>query len=294
MDSTLQEVISTVSASLAPSIEIENIPENNNYWQSILRIIGIAGGIGIIGCIGYINDLKGFLQLISSLFQSIHTWWSYKLPSYKVLQEVKKNKTTFVIFVRDFFINPGTPLFSQEGINGSIGIVPNVFELWPRVEGVGLARLLGSLGKLEKTENIEIVEMGKDPGIWNKDLLIIGAQTQKCFDFYQKMDEVAFRVTQTDIIKQSTGRKITRQNGYGYGVIIKCKNPFVTDHKGIGILIGGFGVLGTEAATYYFSKHVADLGKQFGKKSFGIIVRASITGGVESVERMSKYDTVFK
>ena len=59
------------------------------------------------------------------------------------------------------------------------------------------------------------------------------------------------------------------------------------------MLVGGYGVLGTEAATHYFAQHLAELGKDFGNKSFGIVVRALVSAGVQSTERIKKYDVKF-
>lgn len=287
-------IISTVSATISaiPSILPKATSLNINL-ELLLKILGIGTGVGIIGILGYIANVHQGLQSIVSLYESIKNWWVFKLPAQKVLSHITQNKTELKIFVRDFFIQQGTPLYSQEGLNGQIGIVPNVGELWPRVEGIGLSKILNTLGKLDKTDNIEIIEMGKDPGIWNKDLIILGAQTQKCFDFYQKMQEVAYKINATDIIKISTGRKVTRAQGYGYGIVLKCKNPFITTHKGFGFLVGGYGVLGTEAATHYFANHIQDFGRDFGNKSFGIVVRVSVTAGVQSTERLRQYDVKF-
>ena len=78
----------------------------------------------------------------------------------------------------------------------------------------------------------------------------------------------------------------------GEGGILKTINPYFND--GVGFLIGGYGVLGTEAANYYFLKYAVNLGIQFGERCFGIIVRASITAGVGSTERLTTYDKVFE
>jgi len=283
--------ISTISA-IVTSSQSTHISLTDNF-QIVLKILGVSAGVGIIGYLGYLVNLHQGFQSLKSLFQSIKNWWIFKIPAQKVLEQISDNKVEVKIFVRDFFIKQGTQLYVQEGLNGIVGVVPNVCELWARVEGLGLSKILNTLGKLDKTENIEIIEMGKDPGIWNKNIIILGAQTQKCFDFYQKMKEVAYKINSSDIIKISTGYKIKRSSVYGYGIILKCKNPFVPNNKGVGFLIGGFGVLGTEAATHYFATNIAELGKVFGKKSFGIVVRASITAGVQSTERLKNFDVKF-
>ena len=258
-----------------------------------LTILGFSAGVGILGYVGYLINLQQGFQILISLFSSIKNWWVFKVPAKRVLSQIADNNKDVYIFVRNFFIQPNTPLLAQEGLNGPVGLVPNVYELWPRVEGIGLSKILNALGQIEKNKNIYITEMGKDPGIWDKNIIILGAQTQKCFDFYSKMNEVAYKVTAQDIIKLSTGKKVNRDPMYGYGVILKCKNPFSPDRKGVGILVGGYGVLGTEAATHYLSQHLADLGKDFGNKSFGVVVRASISAGVQSTIRIKKLDVKF-
>lgn len=283
--------ISTISAIVNYS-QSAHIPLMDNL-QIILRVLGVSASVGIIGYLGYLANLHQGFQTLKSLSQSIKNWWLFKIPAQKVLGNISDNKTELKVFVRDFFIQPGTTLYSRDGLNGPVGTVPNVHELWPMAEGIGLSKIFNTLGKLDKTENIEVVEMGKDPGIWNRSLIILGAQTQKCFDFYQKMQEVAFRVSSTDIIRTSDRYRINRFSGYGYGIVLKCKNPFVKGNKGVSFLIGGFGVLGTEAATYYFANHLEELGKGFGSRSFGVVVRASITAGVQSTERLKNFDVRF-
>lgn len=157
----------------------------------------------------------------------------------------------------------------------------------------GLARLFNALGQIGKTRNIEIIEMSKDTGIWNHNLIVLGAQAQKCFDFYNSMTDVAYKMDAKNIYNNKTGKVIQRANGYGYGIILKSKNLF-TPKNGVAFLLGGFGTLGTEAAVYYFSRSLPELGKQFGKDSFGVIVRASVSAGVESTERLRKYDIHFQ
>ena len=86
-----------------------------------------------------------------------------------------------------------------------------------------------------------------------------------------------------------------RKEGFGYGIILKALNPFKTPGpRGIGILIGGFGVLGTAAAAaYYFKENFRELGKEFGMDCFGIAVRAPVTAGEQAVERIREWDRRF-
>lgn len=265
---------------------METIAILRKFWLAIL-------GLGLFGLISFFADIQQIAQSFSSFFRNIKNWWTETLPTQKLLGPIARDKNKLVIFVRDLFITPQTPIYAREGVNGPVGTVPNVLELWPRVEGLSLAKLLNTLGQANKTKNIEIIEMSKDTGIWNCNLIVIGAQTQKCFDFYQRMDEVAYRVDRNHIRNNLTSKVVQRSPVFGYGIILKCKNPFVSNGKGVAFLLGGYGVLGTEAAIYYFTKNAAKLGKEFGSKSFGVIVKASVTAGVESTQRLKKFDKKF-
>ncbi len=109
------------------------------------------------------------------------------------------------------------------------------------------------------------------------------------------MQNVAYRIDSEHIYDNQSNIIIERENGYGYGIILKSINPFKRSgrKRGIAILIGGFGVLGTEAASYYFYYKFKTLGQDFGKHCFGIVVRASISSGAQSVERLHNYDREF-
>jgi hypothetical protein len=220
-------------------------------------------------------------------------WLKNTRPISLVLEGVANNKAKTRIFVRDFIV-PNNLLFTSDQNCNSFSSIKNIQYVWARVEGIALANILNVLGQINKKENIEIVEMSKDTGLWDSNIIIIGAQAQKCFDFYRTMEKVAYRMDAEQIRDGVTDSIIPREDGYGYGIIIKTINPYVPKNNGIGILIGGYGVLGTEAASYYFRNHCAELGNKFKKKSFGIVVRAAITAGAQSVERLSQFDKFIK
>ena len=227
-------------------------------------------------------------QLLFGAGKALKNYIQSQRPLFKLLKGVADNEQLVRIFVRDLMIPPGTPLISQDA--GGVGLVPNVTDLWPRVEGLGVANVLNVLGQANKTEAIEIVEMSKDIGLWDSHIIVMGAQAQKCYDFYSQMENVAYYMD-PELKSRETNLAIPREDGYGYGIILKTINPHYP--KGVGFLIGGYGVLGTEAANYYFWKHAVDLGRQFGTKCFGVIVRASVTAGVGSTECLSRYDKTF-
>lgn len=78
---------------------------------------------------------------------------------------------------------------------------------------------------------------------------------------------------------------------YGYGIILKAKNP--QNNNKPTFLLGGLGILGTEAAIYYFRKNIASIGKEFGKKEFGLVIRARNSSGEQSATRLKNLDVVF-
>ena len=197
------------------------------------------------------------------------------------------------IFVRDFLIEADAKLISVEPRVG-IGVVPNVNHLWADVEGRAVGGLFNVLGQVGKTRGIEIVRMSEDAGEWNCHVIVLGAQANKSYDFYKHMKNVAFRMDGNQIYENATGNVVERKDDFGYGIILKSLNPFkTTSPPGVGILIGGFGVLGTAAASHYFQEHYKSLGKEFGSRCFGIVLRAPITAGEEAVERLSVWDRTF-
>ncbi len=232
----------------------------------------------------------GALYALLTPLRSIWQWWTETRPARKVLGRGARQSELLRIFVRDLSIRPGTPLYSQDGVQGPIGVVPNVHMLWPDVEGRGVAYVVNALGAMGKTRGIDIVHMSADPGLWDSHLIVMGAQAQKSFDFYKQMDGVAFAMDAHQIWDTSTSEPVPME-GPGYGLILKARNPFVKGGRaGVAILIGGFGTLGTAAAGYYFRAHLADLGKRFGSSCFGVVVRASVSAGEQSAQRLPEYD----
>ncbi len=233
--------------------------------------------------------IPGVLKLIELL----RHWWTWSRPSRKLLEGLANQVEPCKIFVRDFVIPKDTKLYSVEPRLG-VGIVPNVHELWPDVEGRAVGNLLNIFGQVGKTKNIEIVRMSQDFGEWNANIIVLGAQAQKSFDFYSHMKFVAYRMDEKEIYENEGKQIVKREQGYGYGLILKGLNPLKTSgNRGVAILIGGFGVLGTAAASYYFKENFKRLGKEFGSDFFGIIVRAPISAGEQATERLSTYDKRF-
>jgi hypothetical protein len=293
MDSSSTAIINNITkvASSTVTVFISSVPSKNTGTNYVNLTVILSGFFAFLLAAANFQQVCHFLF---SFWTTIRVWLTNKLPSQKVLISLTDNNKKLLIFVRDLFLQQGNLPLSRDGVNGLYRQVQNINEVWPRVEGIGLSKILNVLGQNDKTKQIEIIEMSKDTGLWNKNLIILGAQAQKCFDFYNRMINVAYEMNGRDIIKKNNGRIIPRSQGYGYGIILKCRNPYVANNEGYGFLIGGFGTLGTEAASHYFSENLALLGKTFGKSCFGIVVKASITAGAQSVERIKRYDIKFK
>ena len=63
---------------------------------------------------------------------------------------------------------------------------------------------------------------------------------------------MAYQLDSDNIIDDRDGRLIPRDEGYGYGIVLKASNPFYFKGDSVAFLIGGDGALGTALASYYF------------------------------------------
>jgi len=253
---------------------------SNDAWVGI--IIGAILG-AILGAIVIPFVLYGIRCCIN--------WLITSRPRNKVLGPIANDSEDCTIFIRDFLLPPNSQILAKESAYLPYGVVPNVIDFWADVDGMAMSYVFNALGQVGKRRNIKVVRMSQDTGIWDTNLIVIGAQAQKNFDFYDNLRGVMYKVDASDIIDKQTGQCIKKESGYGYGIILKARNQFKTaGSSGVGFLIGGFGTLGTKAAAYYFSQHLKELGKQFGSTCFGVVVRASVKVGEQAVERLPQYD----
>lgn len=253
-------------------------------------IFGISGETWTGAILGAVVSAVFAVALAS--FKQVSKWWTRSRPRNKVLGPLADNKEPCTIFVRDFYLPPDSQILAVEPGIGA-GTVLNVHELWPDVEGRGISYVFNALGQVGKRTNISIVRMSQDPGIWNTNIIVMGAQSQKCFDFYERLDGVMYAVDENNIFEKETRAAVQRETGYGYGIILKARNPHKTSGAaGVAFLIGGYGTLGTAAAAYYFREHLEDLGKKFSSRCFGVVIRASITAGEQTAERLTRFDRV--
>lgn len=240
--------------------------------------------------------LLSFVSFVPSLFKWIIKWWKFNRPAGKILGGMTDNDLSLNIFVKDLVVPQNTStspkLFSQEGMQMQAN--PNIVKVWPEVEARGLAEILNLLGQLDKKDKIDLVEMSKGYDEWDENLIVLGAQALKSREFYRIMKNVGYSMDEKEIYDTENNQPINKSPEYGYGLIIKAKNSAVKGGKGVGILLGGFGTLGTESAIYYFCKNIDILGKKFGKNDFSVVVRARINSGRESVERLTGLDKKFE
>ncbi len=237
------------------------------------------------------------VQFIPDTFKFIKKWWIFRRPAGKIFGSIIDKKNTLNIFVKDLdvpnntFDNP--KLFSKEG--GIQQINPNISKVWPEVEGEGLAELFNLLGRIDKRDNINIIPTSQGLSNWSDNLIVLGAQAIKSLEFYKTMNNVGYRMDDKEIYDNDTGEIIPRENDdqYGYGLIIKAKNPHSKSKKSFGFLLGGFGTLGTRASIYYFTHNIDKLGKAYGDKCFSLVIRARTVSGYKSAEVMEKYTKTF-
>jgi hypothetical protein len=229
------------------------------------------------------------IPLIRCALARMLYWWISRRPVNRLLGLVIHRNEPCKIFLRGFFIAQDTPLFSiVRGVG--IGQVPNIHELWADVEGRAVANVLNVLGRAGKSHNINIVREADDAGEWNSHLIVIGAQYPKASNFFKLMTDVTYSIDDANIIDNVTKRAVPREDGYGYGIIIKSRNPLYARGGGVAFLIAGYGTLGTVAASYYFREHYQSLGRQFRSDCFGVVVRAPLTAGEQAVERLFDWD----
>lgn len=242
------------------------------------------------GLVGFIWGIaKDFYQFGKSIVE----WWKFKRPATKIFGSSLENKQMLRVYIKDLECPNNTcespKLISYEG--ASMQYNPNIIKVWPEVEGRAASELLNLLGQLGKKDKLEIIEMSKGYDQWNTHLVVLGAQALKCREFYNLMDKVGYSMDEQNIYDNESKQVVERNPEYGYGLIIKARNPLLPNGKqGIAFLLGGFGTLGTEAAVEYFCKNVSSLGREFGNSYFSLVVRARIFSGKQSVTRIKSLD----
>jgi len=81
-------------------------------------------------------------------------------------------------------------------------------------------------------------------------------------------------------IAATDSKYIYKSNDVDYGIILKIKNP--SDEGKYCVICAGIQAEGTAGASYYFARKLKDIRKEFGSKSFCIIVEVKINLGFSS------------
>lgn len=250
------------------------------------QILGLAAGLGIGAFLGVLLTAGGLV------------WYKKSRPYRSFLEGMANNNELCLIFIRHLCVEnvdaATTPLRERLPRFGITALVSNVRDVCADVDGFALANALNVLGQAGKRENIRIIRTSEDRGEWNGHLIVIGGESQQSCEFCGSMQPIFYRLSSTEIYDTTEDCCVLQEPGFMYGVILKARNPKRAGGPGVALLIGGLGPAGTEAASYYLREHLDDLGRVFGCKCFGVVLRASIAGGVQSVERLVQYDRVEK
>jgi len=229
-----------------------------------------------------------FIPFVLWGIKSSIEFWKNSLPARKILGGFLNQKETCNIFIRDFSHDPNLTLTAFS--HGRPYHVPGISKTWPDVEGIAALRIFNLLGRFKKTDNLNVLNMSNDGTGWTSNIFILGAQSPKCNDFYETMENVFYKIQGNELIDNASGETIKREGHFDYGIIIKVKNPHKTN--GHAFLMGGIGTQGTGAASFFFQQNIQALGKEFGEKNFGIIVRVRWGLGDDTAERIKEFDKV--
>ena len=258
------------------------------------------------------DEWASLIRLVSAIVVSgstavvwLWTRWRRRRPVSLLLQQLTDEEERVVIYTRDFesmVLDPiagpkRVKLLVREPLVNKWGEVANVPTLWSRAEALVYGAVLYVFSLAGKTERIEVVEMSDDKDRWDDGLVVLGAQTERCYRFYRDMNNVAFSMDDKNIYNQQgvalddPNMPVDDQGAYRYGIILKARNPYRTVKLGTCFLIGGFGVEGTEAAGYYFRHYYKDLVSLFGNRAFGVVVRVRADASAQTVVRVPVFDT---
>lgn len=226
------------------------------------------------------------------------------MPARLVLKGIADNSEPCHILVRDMLVelhqDPGLSLVDRwslldrapQRLGGHIeGRGPNIPVVWADSDGKAIADVLKVLGQVGKRNNIRLVRRSEDEGERNCHIIVVGGQDQNAQHFYQAMRDVFYRMDERQIYDAVANRLLDMEADYRYGLILKATNPSkVTGSRGVAILIGGFGVLGTLAAAYYLRVRIPELARAFGGRNFGLVIRCHQEAPPETAERIHDLD----
>jgi hypothetical protein len=238
--------------------------------------------------------IKDIFSAFEFIRKSLLSYINLRRPAVKIFGKLLKSKTFIKIYARDLKVidnTPNNPKLFAFSMDGTLWQHPNIDSVWPEVEVVASQDLIRLFTELKKEEII--VGKMSDQKNWDENIIILGAQADSSLKFYEIMKNVGYKMDEKEIYDNDSKEIIPKEEGYGYGIIMKAKNPYLKNNCDYSFLVGGFGILGTEAASLYFYKNLKELSESFGKKYFSCIIRASISGGKYSVKRLQEYDKCY-
>ena len=148
-----------------------------------------------------------------------------------------------------------------------------------------VSMILNLLGKIGRTENIQISYIDKDWDKWENPMFLIGGnwKTTRVFENFNPY----YVIKNDKFVIQKTGQAFYQKNpNDDLGLIEKVYNP--NTKKPIWIIIGMRGA-GTSGAAYSFLKWWKIFGKLYGKKTFGFIVQFNDKEGWQNSSIISYY-----
>ncbi len=165
--------------------------------------------------------------------------------------------------------------------SGKVSRHPNIPAVIAKADMQAAADVMNVLGRSGKTRNIEFLSIVDHYRTWDRNIVCIGGSAKTIEIFAQDDPENRSKRQFPENLGSLFPdlRLDTEDPCDDVGLI--HKTFFQSTGKPCLVLMGG-GVLGTEAAGYFFRNHARLLGKMYGKKPFSVLVTASLSAGPQS------------
>jgi len=173
------------------------------------------------------------------------------------------------------------------------------YELWTEGDSQAAIHILNVLGKLGKTEKLDIVPVGKAWDEWDTNIVCIGGNLKSRnimnFEnnkFYKVEYPPSTQAAPAEVIDLAENKPIQRETGFDYGIILKLRNPYSKGKVIFTVL--GTEAMGTQAAGYYLATHLKQLAKEVGRAEFGVLIKVDISSGVQATQKVDIRTSKFK
>ncbi len=164
----------------------------------------------------------------------------------------------------------------------------NIDPVWSEADGECLADIYNVLGKVDKTENIDVGNINKHLDDWDSSIFSVGFN-YKTDMILKKYKPVHFSLKLGGVKLKNSKKIYSYINGVDHSVIQKTLNE---DTGQPAFVLAGMGTLGTAAAGYYFRNNYIDMGKMFGDESFVILLSANLGEGKTSARMIKSYPKI--